>query len=63
MYYVNGFAQFGMRHALDFEPFLVALMFLATKERLPVWGKALICYSVAVGLWGCWFWNSFVRTN
>ena len=24
LYYVNGFAQFGMRHALDFEPFLVA---------------------------------------
>jgi hypothetical protein len=63
VYYVNGFAQFGMRHALDFEPFLVALMFLASKERLAVWGKALIAYSCVVGLWGVWFWNSFVRTN
>ena len=34
LYYVNGFAQFGMRHALDFEPFLVALMFLGM-QRAP----------------------------
>ena len=63
LYYVNGFAQFGMRHALDFEPFLVALMFLASKERLPIWGKALIAYSCVVGLWGVWFWNSFIRAT
>jgi hypothetical protein len=63
VYYVNGFAQFGMRHALDFEPFLVALIFLAVKERLPRWGMALMAYSMVVGLWGVWFWNSFVRTN
>jgi hypothetical protein len=64
VYYVNGFAQFGMRHALDFEPFLVALIFLAArKERLPRWGMALMAYSMVVGLWGVWFWNSFVRTN
>lgn len=62
LYYVNGFAQFGMRHALDFEPFLVALMMLAARERLARWGKALIAYSVAVGLWGCWYWLSYVRT-
>lgn len=63
VYYVNGFAQFGMRHALDFEPFLVALMLLAVKRKLPAWGAVLIAYSVAVGLWGCWFWNGFVRTT
>jgi hypothetical protein len=63
VYYVNGFAQFGMRHALDFEPFLVALMFLAAKERLAVWGKALIVYSCGAGLWGVWFWNSVVRAQ
>ena len=62
LYYVNGFAQFGMRHALDFEPFLVALMMLAVRERFPWWGKGLVAYSVAVGLWGCWYWLSFVRT-
>jgi hypothetical protein len=62
-YYVNGFAQFGMRHALDFEPFLVALIFLGVKERLPRWGMALMAYSMIVGLWGVWYWNSFVRAN
>jgi hypothetical protein len=62
LYYVNGFAQFGMRHALDFEPFLVALMMLAVRQRLAWWGEALIAYSVVVGLWGCWYWLSFVRT-
>lgn len=61
LYYVNGFDQFGMRHALDFEPFLVALMLLAARERLALWAKALVAYSVAVGLWGCWFWQTFVR--
>ena len=63
VYYVNGFAQFGMRHALDFEPFLVALMLLAVRRKLPAWGAVLIAYSVAAGLWGCWFWNGFVRTT
>jgi len=62
LYYVNGYAQFGMRHALDFEPFLVALMMLAVRERLWWWGKALIAYSCAAGLWGCWYWFTFVRT-
>ena len=62
LYYVNGFAQFGMRHALDFEPFLVALMMLAVRERVPAWGKVLIAYSIVVGVWGCWYWLHFVRT-
>ncbi|MGA8325802.1 MAG: hypothetical protein WB757_06965 [Candidatus Cybelea sp.] len=61
LYYVNGFAQFGMRHALDFEPFLVALMMLAVRDHFPRWGYALIAYSCAVGLWGSWYWLSFVR--
>jgi hypothetical protein len=62
LYYVNGYAQFGMRHALDFEPFLVALMLLAARERLAMWARALIVYSCAAGLWGCWYWLTFVRT-
>jgi len=62
VYYVNGFAQFGMRHALDFEPFLIVLMFLAVRERMPKWSYVLIAYSIAVGMWGCWYWNSFIRT-
>lgn len=62
LYYVNGYAQFGMRHALDFEPFLVALMMLAVRRRVPVWGSVLIVYSILVGLWGCWYWLTYVRT-
>ncbi|MGA8576324.1 MAG: hypothetical protein WB609_11675 [Candidatus Cybelea sp.] len=62
LYYVNGYAQFGMRHALDFEPFVVALMVLAVRDRFPRWGYALIAYSCAVGLWGCWYWLTYVRT-
>lgn len=63
LYYVNGFAQYGMRHALDFIPFLVALMFAAAHERLPLWTKILIVYSCAASLYGVWFWNAFVRAG
>jgi hypothetical protein len=63
VYYVNGFAQYGMRHALDFIPFLVALMFLAARERLPLWTKVLIVYSCAASLYGVWYWNAFVRAG
>ena len=62
LYYVNGFAQFGMRHALDFEPFLVALMMLGVRDRFPSWGYALIAYSAAAGIWGDWYWLQFVRS-
>jgi hypothetical protein len=61
VYYVNGFAQYGMRHALDFIPFLVALMMLAARERLAVWAKVLIVYSCVASLYGVWYWNIFVR--
>ncbi len=64
LYYANGGSQFGMRHALDFAPFLLVLMGLAVREGLgAVWiaGRALIAWSVAAGLWGCWYWNTFVR--
>ncbi len=61
VYYVNGFAQYGMRHALDFIPFLIALMFLAARERFAAWTKVLIAYSCAASLYGVWYWNAFVR--
>jgi len=61
LYYVNGYAQYGMRHALDFVPFLVALVFLGARDGLPVWMKALIAYSCAASLYGVWYWNAFVR--
>jgi hypothetical protein len=61
LYYVNGFAQYGMRHALDFIPFLFALMLIAARDRFPLWPKALIVYSCAANLYGVWYWNVFVR--
>jgi hypothetical protein len=61
IYYVNGYAQFGMRHALDFAPFLIVLMALALRERMPALGPPLILWSCAVGSWGVWFWNAFYR--
>ncbi|HEV3156594.1 MAG TPA: hypothetical protein VGZ00_04545 [Candidatus Baltobacteraceae bacterium] len=61
LYYVNGFAQFGMRHALDFEAFSVALIALGARRRIPVWGLILIGYSMLVGAWGVWFWHTYYR--
>lgn len=63
IYYVNGYAQFGMRHALDFAPFLILLMALAARERMPLLGAAAIAWSCAVGAWGVWFWNTFYRAQ
>jgi len=63
VYYVNGFAQYGMRHALDFIPFLFALMALAARNRLPLWVKALIAYSCVASVYGVWYWNAILRTG
>src|ERR1700729_4288888 len=63
LYYANGYAQFGMRHALDFEPFLLVLMILAVRDNLALGAKALISYSIAASSWGCWYWLTFVRVQ
>jgi hypothetical protein len=63
LYYLDGWVQFGERHALDFMPYLIALMAIGVRERLPRWGIALIIYSAFVGAWGVWYWNSFIRTG
>ncbi len=79
LYYVNGFAQYGMRHALDFIPFLFALMALAARDQpglspstysgqalpkgLPLWTKVLIVYSCIASLYGVWYWNAILRTG
>lgn len=59
LYYVNGSMQFGMRHALDFEPFLFLLMVLAVRPRMRWYGKLLCGYSMFVGVWGMWYWVTF----
>jgi hypothetical protein len=61
LYYVNGFAQFGMRHALDFEPFLFVLIALAARPGLGPLGLALCAYSSVAGAWGTWYWRAFIR--
>lgn len=61
LYYANGATQFGMRHALDFEPFLFVLMALGVRRGMPPWGAALCGCSIAVGVWGSWFWRTFYR--
>jgi len=66
LYYANGGSQFGIRHALDFEPFVLVLMGLAARQGwAPLWraAQALIVWSVVVGAWGCWYWNTFVRAQ
>ncbi len=62
-YYLNGWYQFGMRHALDFEPFLLVLIALGLKERarIPAWGLGLIAWSCLMGVWGVWYWDAFIR--
>jgi hypothetical protein len=62
-YYLNGWYQYGMRHALDFEPYLLVLIALAVRNGIPAWGKALIGYSIAASVWGVWYWDSFYRTG
>jgi uncharacterized membrane protein YsdA (DUF1294 family) len=66
LYYANGGSQFGMRHALDFEPFVLVLMGLAAREgRTRLWrvAQALIVWSVIAGAWGCWYWNTYFRPD
>ena len=60
-YYLNGWYQFGMRHALDFIPFLFVLMAFAVRYRMPRWSAALIAYSALAGLWGVWWWGTYMR--
>jgi hypothetical protein len=60
-YYVNGFAQFGMRHALDFEPFLFVLMLLAARDRWHWIWTTLCAWSIFAGAWGVWYWKTFYR--
>jgi uncharacterized membrane protein YsdA (DUF1294 family) len=66
LYYANGGSQFGMRHALDFEPFVLVLMGLAARQtRVQLWrvAQALIVWSVLAGAWGCWYWNTYFRAD
>jgi hypothetical protein len=56
LYYVNGFLQVGMRHALDFEPFIFVLMAYALRDNDRRWFRGLIAFSCIMGLWQSCFW-------
>jgi hypothetical protein len=59
VYYANGGVQWGMRHALDFIPFLFPLIVLGA-NRVPRPVTAVLCgISIAVGFWGIWYWRVF----
>jgi len=58
LYYVDGYDQFGMRHALDAEPFLIALTALALVSGPARWFTPLVLWSSAVGGWGVWYWHA-----
>jgi hypothetical protein len=63
LYYVNGYVQFGMRHALDFEAFLFVLMALAMRRGIGPLGAVLCAWSMVAGTWGIWFWKTFYRSH
>jgi len=61
LYYVNGYAQYGMRHALDFEPFLFILLVFAARNVMPRWVSWTTLYSILASGVGIWYWLAIVR--
>lgn len=55
LYYVNGFEQFGMRHSLDFTPFLLPLVARGLQRYPTVFAYALIALSIAASSYGVWY--------
>jgi len=51
-YYVNGYSQFGMRHSLDFTPFLICLVARGFARRPDALAYGLIGYSIAANAYG-----------
>jgi len=60
LYFWDGWRQFGSRYTLDYTPFLIVA--LALKNDLPEGRRgwlfpALVLLSVAMNVWGTWFWR------
>lgn len=56
LYYTNGFSQFGMRHSLDFTPFLLCLVARGFNRWPDALCYGLIAYSVIANAFGVrWF--------
>lgn len=54
-YYVNGFEQFGMRHSLDFTPFLLVLVARGLQRFPTGLSFACIAFSIAANAYGVWY--------
>ena len=60
MNYGNGFAQFGMRYAMDFIPYVGILAAMGmTRKPLGSWKAALILLCMFLNMWGPVYWNIF----
>ncbi|MBV8172554.1 MAG: hypothetical protein JO219_11550 [Candidatus Eremiobacteraeota bacterium] len=62
LYYVNGFEQFGMRHSMDFAPFLIPLVARGLERARFAASYGLIVWSVianAYGVWYSWAYHAF----
>jgi hypothetical protein len=62
LYFTNGFEQFGMRHTLDFTPFLFCLLARGLDERPTGTAFLLIvvsCIANAYGVWYSWVYKAF----
>ncbi len=61
VYFWDGWRQFGCRYTLDFTPFLIVALALRNDQRpgLRRWVlPALVALSVAINLWGAWWWRA-----
>jgi hypothetical protein len=61
-YYVNGFEQFGMRHSLDFTPFMLPLVARGLERCPSALSFGLIVVSIAANVYGVaysWLYHGF----
>ena len=62
MNYGNGYAQFGMRYAMDFIPYVGILAAMGlTRKPLKSWKVALIEVCMLLNMWGPVYWNVFYK--
>jgi len=60
MFYAYGAWQYGYRHIVDIYPFLLLLLILTFKDRLPTRAKLLIIYGIIFNLFFMYsIWNTY----
>ena len=55
LYYVNGYEQFGMRHTLDFTPFLLPLVARGFERAHVFFAYVLVSLSILANAFGVWY--------